>query len=106
MSEWITVDAVQNFPAGSRRVINVEGTMVIVFNLDNQYYAIEDICTHDGGDLSGGRVEGDNIICPRHGARFCIKTGEALTAPAFEPVSTFAVRIEDDLVQVRDTRWD
>lgn len=106
MSEWIVVDAVQNFPVGERRVIDVDGTMVIVFNLDGQYYAMEDICTHDGGDLSGGRVEGDNIICPRHGARFCIKTGEALTPPAFEPVCTFAVRVENDLVQVRDTRWD
>jgi len=106
MSEWITVDAVQNFPEASRRLIDLDGTMVIVFNLQGQYYAIEDICTHDGGDLSGGRVEGDAIICPRHGARFCIKTGEALTPPAFEDISTFAVRVENGLVQVRDTRWD
>lgn len=106
MSEWITVDAVQNFLPGTRQVIDVDGTMVIVFNLAGEFYAIEDICTHDGGDLSGGKVEGDNIICPRHGARFCIKTGEALTPPAFEPVSTFAIRVENDLVQVRDTRWD
>lgn len=106
MSDWVTVDAVQNFPEGTRHVIDVDNTMVLVFNLNGQYYAIEDLCTHDGGDLSGGKLEGDNIICPRHGARFCIKTGEALTPPAFESIPTFAVRIENDLVQVRDTRWD
>lgn len=106
MSDWITVDAIQNFGPGSRQVIDVDGAMVIVVNVDGQVYAIEDICTHDGGDLSGGRIEGDNIICPRHGAKFCLRTGEALTPPAFEPVSTFAVRIDNGLVQVRDARWD
>jgi 3-phenylpropionate/trans-cinnamate dioxygenase ferredoxin subunit len=51
-------------------------------------------------------VEGDEVVCPRHGARFCIKTGAALTAPAYEPVVTFPVRVQDGVIQVQDNRWD
>jgi len=78
----------------------------VVFNLGGKYYAIEDVCTHDGGQLTGGVVEGGEIVCPRHGARFCIRTGEALTAPAYEPVARLPVRVENGVIQVRDNRWD
>jgi 3-phenylpropionate/trans-cinnamate dioxygenase ferredoxin subunit len=78
---------------------------VAVFNLDGELYAIEDVCTHDGGILTGGPVEGDEIVCPRHGARFSIRTGEALTPPAFEPTATFPLRVENGEIQVRDARW-
>ena len=106
MSEWITVCNVADLPPGANRVVEIDGAQVAVFNLDGQLYAIEDVCTHDGGVLTGGPVEGDVIVCPRHGARFCIRTGEALSAPAYEPVATFPVRVEDGGVQVRDERWD
>jgi len=56
--------------------------------------------------LTGGSIEGSEIVCPRHGARFCIKTGAALTAPAYEATATFPVRIENGVVEVRDDRWD
>ena len=56
--------------------------------------------------LTGGTVEGDQIVCPRHGARFCIRTGAALCAPAYEPTDTFPVRVENGEIQVRDDRWD
>jgi len=68
--------------------------------------AIEDVCTHDGGVLTGGAVKGDQIVCPRHGARFSIKTGAVLSPPAYEDVQTFPVRIEGEIVQLRDARWD
>jgi 3-phenylpropionate/trans-cinnamate dioxygenase ferredoxin subunit len=87
-------------------VVDVEGTRVAVFNLQGKYFAIEDVCTHDGGILTGGVVEGEQIICPRHGARFSIKTGEALTAPAYEPTATFPVRVVAGEVQVKDDRCD
>lgn len=106
MSEWITVCNVADLPPGANRVVEIDGAQVAVFNLDGQLYAIEDVCTHDGGVLTGGPVEGDVIVCPRHGARFCIRTGEALSAPAYEPVATFPVRVENGGVQVRDERWD
>ena len=86
--------------------MDVDGAQVAVFNLDGEYFAIEDVCTHDAGQLTGGTVEGDQIVCPRHGARFCIRTGEALCAPAYEAIATFRVRTENGEVQVRDHRWD
>jgi 3-phenylpropionate/trans-cinnamate dioxygenase ferredoxin subunit len=92
--------------AGEWRTVLVDDASVVVFNLNGEYYAIEDVCTHDGGQLTGGTVEGDEIVCPRHGARFCIRTGEALSAPAYEPAAKFPVRIENGVIQVRDDRWD
>ena len=86
--------------------VEADGIGIAVFKLDQDFYAIEDVCTHDGGKLTGGCVEHDQIICPRHGARFSIKTGDALTAPAYEPTATFPVRIENGMLQVRDDRWD
>src|ERR671926_430858 len=105
MSDWVTVAPVEELTPGERRIVDVDGVQIVVFNLDGEYYAIEDVCTHDGGQLTGGTVEGDEIICPRHGARFSIRTGEALSAPAYEPTATFPVRIENGTVQVRDDRW-
>lgn len=86
--------------------IEIDGTRIAVFKLDMAFYAIEDVCTHDGGKLTGGCVENDQIVCPRHGARFSIRTGAALTAPAYEPTAIFPVRVENGMVQVRDDRWD
>ena len=106
MSDWVTVSKVGELAPGSHRAVDVDGVNVVVFNLRGEYYAIEDVCTHDGGQLTGGVVEGDQVVCPRHGARFSIRTGEALTAPAYEPVATFPVRVEDGVIQVQDNRWD
>lgn len=106
MSDWVTVVNVGELAPGSHRVVDVDGAQVAVFNLGGEYYAIEDVCTHDGGQLTGGTIQGDEITCPRHGARFCIKTGAALSAPAYEPTAKFPVRVENGEIQVRDDRWD
>jgi len=112
MSGWFDVAAQSDFKNGESRLIDVKDTMIAVFNLDGQYYALEDVCSHDGSALLGcgldpaDMIQGDQIICPRHGARFCIRTGEALTPPAYEPVRKFPVRIAAGKVQVRDDRDD
>lgn len=106
MAEWVGVAREGDLKPGEMRTVDVDGAQIAVFNLQGQYYALEDVCTHDGGVLTGGEIEGDQIICPRHGARFCIKTGAALTAPAYEPTATFPVRVENGEVQVKDDRWD
>ena len=67
MSNWVTVAKVGELAPGEWRVVNVDDAPIVVFNLGGEYYAIEDICTHDGGQLTGGKVEGDEIVCPRHG---------------------------------------
>lgn len=106
MSDWIDVEKIEDFPPGTRRVVDVEGAMVAVFNLDGNFYAIEDVCTHDGGELASGKMEGDVIICPRHGARFSIKTGAVLAPPAYESLATFPLRVNSGVLQVKDERWD
>jgi 3-phenylpropionate/trans-cinnamate dioxygenase ferredoxin subunit len=106
VSDWIDVGRADEIAAGGHRLIDADGTRIAVFNLDGEFFAIEDVCTHDGGELLSGRVEGDQVICPRHGARFCIRTGTALTAPAYEPTPRFPVRVSGGVVQVRDDRWD
>ena len=106
MSDWVSVARLPEFKPGSHEVVDVDGTKIVVFNHEGKFYAIEDVCTHDGGQLTGGEIEGDQIICPRHGARFCLRTGSALSAPAYEATATFPVRIENGEVQVRDNRWD
>ena len=106
MSDWVDVAPIGDFPAGAVRSVEVDGAQIALFNVDGTYYAIEDVCPHDGGVLTGGVVEGDVVVCPRHGARFCIRTGKVLAPPAYEDVVAFPVRIEAGVVQVRDDRWD
>lgn len=100
MAEWIDVAQQRELQAGQRRVVETEIGPIAVFNLDGELYAIADVCTHDGGELASGKCEGDQIICPRHGARFCIRDGRALTPPAFENIETFPLRVESGVIQV------
>jgi 3-phenylpropionate/trans-cinnamate dioxygenase ferredoxin subunit len=106
MSDWIDVMAETALAEGENTVVDVDGTDVAIFKLDGQCYAIADLCSHDGGEIASGTLEGDEIICPRHGARFCIKTGEVTAPPAYENIDCFPVRIEQGKIQVRDNRWD
>ncbi len=106
MSAWIDVGSVSDIALGHPVHLEIDGTRIAVFKLSDGYYAIEDVCTHDGGQLTGGCVDNDEIVCPRHGARFSIKTGEALSAPAYESTYIFPVRIVNDMVQIKDDRWD
>ncbi len=106
MSEWTDVAPAEEIAPGGFRVVDVDGVMVAVFNLEGHFYAIEDVCTHDGGTLTGGTVEGDEVVCPRHGARFNIRTGAVTAPPAYEGVHALPTRIHQEMVQVRDDRWD
>jgi 3-phenylpropionate/trans-cinnamate dioxygenase ferredoxin subunit len=103
---WADVAYEGDIGSGEWKSIDVDGVVVAVFNLEGRFYAIEDVCTHDGGTLTGGTVQGDQVICPRHGARFSIKTGAVLSPPAYEPIATFPLRVRDGVIQVRDNRWD
>ena len=98
---WLPVDAASAIPEGDYAQLEIDGVLVAVFNVGGRFYAIDDICTHDGGELAGGAVEGDVVICPRHGARFCLRTSAALTPPAYEPVRTYETRINNGVVEVK-----
>ena len=100
MSDWIDVGKQSELSVGARKIASTDAGEIAVFNLDGKYYAIADICSHDGGELASGECEGDEIICPRHGARFCIKNGKSLTPPAYEDIESFPVRVADGVVQV------
>jgi 3-phenylpropionate/trans-cinnamate dioxygenase ferredoxin subunit len=92
--KWIDAGPTENLRDGDAISIPVGRRMIAVVRSGDSYFAIEDICTHDGAQLTGGAIEGTEIVCPRHGARFCLRTGEALSPPAYEPVRVFATKIE------------
>ena len=106
MSDWIDVAPADEFKPGTWQVVDIDGAQIAVFNVAGHFYAVEDLCTHDGGELAGGDLEGTEVVCPRHGARFCLRTGSALTPPAYDAIDIFPTRIEGGVVQVRDDRWD
>ena len=106
MSDWINVAKLGDLPPGGRRIVDVDDVQIAVFNLAGEFYAIEDVCTHDYAPLADAKLEGDEIICPRHGARFCIKTGAVTAPPAYEAIATFPTRVYQGMIQVRDARWD
>ena len=107
MSDWIDVAAVEDFLPGTCRVVATDEAAIAVFNLDGRYYAIENRCTHEDAELSDGKLEGDAIICPLHGARFSVVTGAVLTPPAYENLRTFPVRVTNGWVEVdAEAEWD
>jgi len=106
MSEWVDVVAENALAVGEHIVIDVDGIDVVIFKLEDGFYALEDICTHDGAEIASGELDGDEIICPRHGARFCIRTGEVRSAPAYEDIANLSVKVEGGRLKVRDSRWD
>jgi 3-phenylpropionate/trans-cinnamate dioxygenase ferredoxin subunit len=95
-ARFIRVGTIAEVPAGRAEVFDVEDRKIAVFHLGIAYYAIDDICTHDGGPLADGEVDGEQVICPRHGARFSIKTGAALSFPAITPVESYPVRVDGE----------
>ena len=100
MDKFIKVAAVTEIPPGTKKIVEVAGVLIVVVNVDGEFYAVEDVCTHDGGPLGEGKLEGCQLVCPRHGARFDVRTGAALTMPAFEPAPTYEVRVQDGAVLV------
>jgi 3-phenylpropionate/trans-cinnamate dioxygenase ferredoxin component len=99
--KWIDAGPAEELRDGHAVSISTGRRMIAVARSGGAYFAIEDICTHDGAELTGGAIEGTEIICPRHGARFCLRTGEALSPPAYEPVRVFATKIEGGHLWVR-----
>jgi 3-phenylpropionate/trans-cinnamate dioxygenase ferredoxin subunit len=102
MSTWISVFSVDDIENGQHRVVDIDDTEVVIFKVDNDFFAIENVCSHDGGEIGSGALENGEIICPRHGARFCIKTGDVKSPPAYEGVESYAVRIENNIVQIQN----
>lgn len=103
-SDWIEVARVGEIDNNSCILFDLDDEDVAVYNLDGTYYAIEDQCTHDGGDLASGWVEAGCAVCPRHGARFDIRTGKVMAPPAYEDIHAFPTRVQDGAIQILDDR--
>jgi 3-phenylpropionate/trans-cinnamate dioxygenase ferredoxin subunit len=106
VSSWIRVCARSELLPGEHCVVWDGDVAIAVFNIDGELYAVEDVCTHDGGDLATGELYGYEIECPRHGARFDVRSGAVLCPPAYEPIAKFPLKIEGDSIFTRDDRWD
>lgn len=104
MSGWVRVGTRSELLPGEYRVVWDGDTAIAVYNIDGDLYAIEDVCTHDGGELAGGPVDGFEVECVRHGARFDLRSGEVACPPAYEPVPVFPVKEEDGAIWTRDDR--
>jgi 3-phenylpropionate/trans-cinnamate dioxygenase ferredoxin subunit len=100
MAEWVKVGEAGNPAPGEVKVVMPRGERIALANVDGTYYAIDDVCTHDGGPLGEGEVFDYSIECPRHGARFDVRSGKALTLPAIFPVKSYPVRVEGNDIQV------
>lgn len=106
MAEFIEVCPADEISEGERAVFGIQDRWIAIFNVDGVYYAIEDLCTHDGNILTEDRdgnpvpLEGYTIACPRHGAKFDIRDGRVLTAPAMVDVPAFEIRVENDKILI------
>ena len=97
---FIRVGSVEDVPPGTAKVYEVEDRAIAVCNVNGELYAIDDVCTHDEGSLDQGDLDGYEIECPRHGARFDVRSGQVKALPAVLPVDTFSVRIAGDAIEV------
>lgn len=93
-TRWIRVAAERDFEERRLLPVDAEGEFVVVAKIGPHYFAIEDRCSHDDNPLGDGELEEEKIVCPRHGARFDLATGAALSMPAVTPIRTFPVRVE------------
>jgi 3-phenylpropionate/trans-cinnamate dioxygenase ferredoxin component len=100
MSEFVKVARTSDVPPGTRYWVELEEETIVLFNVNGTFYAIADLCTHDEGPLEEGELDGYAVACPRHGARFDIRSGAALCLPATSSVPTYRVRVDGDEIYV------
>ena len=98
--EYINVGSVEELDDGGRLFIEVDNLPIVILRIDGQFYAIGDVCSHDDGPVGEGEIEGYEIICPRHGARFDIRNGKVLALPAFVDIPSYPVRVIDGQIEI------
>ena len=100
MGNVVEVGKTDDLQPGQGMLVEVEGSEIALFNCDGTFYAIDNECTHVGGPLCEGTIEGDVVICPWHGAEFDIKTGDVVGAPAERPVRSYKVQVEGNTIKI------
>lgn len=101
MSDWLPVAKASEISDPGKLLVEVDECMVALFHVGGQFYALDDVCTHDGGPLAEGELIDHEIACPRHGARFDIRDGRALCMPATQPTRSHEVEVRGEQVFVR-----
>jgi 3-phenylpropionate/trans-cinnamate dioxygenase ferredoxin subunit len=98
--EFVSIVGADQLPNGQRLFVEIDNLPIVVFNLGGQLYAIGDVCSHDDGPLGDGDVEGMEVICPRHGARFDLRSGKVTALPAVEDIPAYPVRVVDGEIEI------
>lgn len=98
--EFIVIADVSEVLEGEPIIVDIDGESIALFQVAGEFFAIADVCSHDDGPVAEGEIEGHEIICPRHGAHFDVRTGKALTLPAVVDIPAYPVRVEDGEVLV------
>ena len=98
--EYLEISPVEEMPSGERMFVDIGDTPIVIFNIAGQLFAIGDVCTHDDGPLGDGDLEEHNIVCPRHGAEFDVRTGKVMSMPAVEDIPAYPVRVVDGMIEV------
>ena len=101
MNDFVAVASTSDVPDPGSLLVEVEERLLVLIHAAGAFYALDDVCTHDGGPLSEGPVDGEAIACPRHGAKFDFRTGAALTMPATRPTAMHEVKVEGEQVFVK-----
>ena len=100
MSQYVRIASVTDLPPGQGKLVEVQGREIALFNLGGSFYAIDNTCTHAGGPLAEGTLEGEEVECPWHGAHFNVKTGAVLAPPAGEGVTAYKVRVTGSDIEI------
>lgn len=98
--KYFRVVSVADFPLGERMFLEINGNPIVIFSVGSDFIATGDICTHDNGEIGDGELVGEEIICPRHGARFNINTGRAVSLPAVTGIPVYPVRIVEGYLEI------
>lgn len=98
--EFVEIAPASELPNGERLFVELGDKPVVIFNIAGQFFAIGDVCTHDDGPLGDGILESFNIVCPRHGAEFDIRTGQAVQMPAVVDIPAYPVKVMNGFIQV------
>jgi 3-phenylpropionate/trans-cinnamate dioxygenase ferredoxin subunit len=98
--EFLEIVPADQLPEGERLYIEVGGKQIVIFNLAGKLFAIGDVCSHDNGPVGDGEIEENEIICPRHGGRFDIRSGKATSLPAVVDIPAYPVRVVDGIIEI------
>ena len=98
--EFVEIAPASELPNGERLFVDVGNRPLVIFNIAGQFFAIGDVCTHDDGPLGDGSIEGFNVVCPRHGGEFDVRTGKVMQMPAVVDIPAYPVRVVEGMIQV------